>query len=376
MNIKKVKIYFLSGLMEQKMRNFGSSLNNLIQNSDCRIQIFSMVFLFSTLFLFSQNVTITTKTDTNNVLIGDQVHLTISVKSDKKTNIVMPEIPDSAGKIVFIAKSKIDTVLNGKDFVLNQKLTLTSFDSGTFVIPQFTAMYEKSGYTTLYPVSTDSFFLRFRTVRVDTAKPFKDIKGQLEEPISWEEYLPYVYWTLGVIIAIIAGYYLWKRFKPKKQETLEYDPKIPPYIIALESLKQLDNEKLWQKGYVKQYHSRLSDIIRTYIERRFKFLAMEMVTDDILSEMRKHVSDSKQVENLRYSLQLADLAKFAKFQPLPDENSNSMNKMYEFVNTTANIDNAATSVGPATETLENAQVLQPVTNEPKNKTGNIGEVKN
>jgi len=362
--------------MEQNIRIYRSAMIHLIQNSKFRIQNYLILFLFSTLFLYSQNVTISTKSDTNNVLIGDQVHLTISVKSDKKTNIVMPEIPDSAGKIVFISKSKIDTLLNDKGFILNQKVTLTSFDSGTFVIPQFTAMYEKIGYSTLYPATTDSFFLRFRTVRVDTSKPFKDIKGQLDEPVSWEEYLPYIYWTLGVIIAIIAGYYLWKRFKPKKIEYQEYDPKIPPHIIALESLKQLDNEKLWQKGYVKQYHSRLSDIIRTYIERRFKFLAMEMVTDDTLTEMKKHVSDSKIIENLRYSLQLADLAKFAKFQPLPDENSNSMNKMYEFVNMTATSENVSTAADKSTGNKDNVTVPQPIPNEPNSNTSNIGEVKN
>lgn len=301
-----------------------------------------ILICFTSGFLSAQNVSVNIKTDTNNVLIGDQIKVTLTINTDAKTNIVMPTIPDSAGKLVFVGFTKIDTLNQGLQ--LKQVIVLTCFDKGEYWLPPFTIMYEKKGISTLYPVSSDSILMKFRTVAVDTTKEFKDIKPTLEEPFTWDEYLPYIYTIGGILLLAVAAYFLWKRFKPRKTEELEYDPKIPPHVFAIEALKQLDNEKLWHKGFVKQYYIRLTEIIRTYMERRYKIMALEMITDDIIEELAKLKIDKTLLDKMKFSLETADLAKFAKFQPLPDENTRSMNTMIEFVNATAEEVTEATTV--------------------------------
>jgi hypothetical protein len=59
-----------------------------------------------------------------------------------------------------------------------------------------------------------------------------------------------------------------------------------------------------------------------------------MTSGEILNEIRK-LSDADSVyENLKQILSVADLVKFAKYKPYPDENDLSIMNAYLFVNQT------------------------------------------
>ncbi len=283
---------------------------------------------------YAQNVSVRAVADTNNVLIGDQIKLILEARSDKKTNIILPAMPDSIGKLEILSRSKIDTLDSGKVYSLKQSFVITSFDSGTFAIPPFVVMYAKTGMNQLYAVQTDTMYFRFNYVPVDTSKAIKDIKPPLAEGWSILEYLPYILIGIGIIALALLGYFLWKKFRKEKEPAPEYDPKIPPHVIALAALKQLDDEKLWQKGKVKLYHIQLTEIIRTYIERRFKISALEMITSEIIQELEEKHVETELVMNMKKVFEKADLVKFAKHEPLPDENTSSMTLAVDFVNRT------------------------------------------
>jgi hypothetical protein len=82
------------------------------------------------------------------------------------------------------------------------------------------------------------------------------------------------------------------------------------------------------------YHSRLTDILREYIENRFKIQAMEQTTDEILFGFRNAAVDEESKHKLKQVLSLADLVKFAKEQPLPNENESSLSNVYDFIHGT------------------------------------------
>ena len=280
---------------------------------------------------YSQNVTAKASLDTLRGLIGDQFKLKLEVQSDKKTNILLPSMPDSIGKLVLVSRSRIDTVDSNGKFLLRQQFVMTCFDTGWFQIPPLTVFYEKKG--TIIPDSavTQALQIKFNTVKVDTSQAIKDIKAPLNVPINIWEYLIYFIIALLVIGAGIAGYFLWKKYRKRLEPKPKYDPKIPPHIYALEALKQLDDEKLWQKGKTKLYYIKLTEIIRTYLERSFDIPALEMISSDIVNEMLKVKIDMEFVERMGKIFETADLVKFAKYQPLPDVNTLSMNLCVDFV---------------------------------------------
>jgi len=110
---------------------------------------------------------------------------------------------------------------------------------------------------------------------------------------------------------------------------------LPPHVVALSELDKVKQEKPWQQGRSKEYHTELTNIIREYIERVFSINSMEMTSEEILEHLRTLRSEQKSAySGLKQILQLADLVKFAKFDPSPDEHELSLLNAYLFVNQT------------------------------------------
>lgn len=315
--------------------------------------IFLLVGGLFTSYLHSQGTTATATLDTNSIFIGEQTKLTLKVeyKTDQgDIKIDFPKIADTLLKeIEVVGKSKVERFIpDSSDMSIMaqmQTLIITSFDSGYYAIPPFRFIINGD---TGKAIQTEPILFAVNSVPVDTTIAIKDIKPPIEVPFSWKELLPYVYGGLAALAAI-AGLmfliiYLVKKQK-KKPVPQVIIPKIPVHVITLEQLEKLKEEKLWQNGKLKEYHSQLSDIIRQYIEKRFYINAMEQVTDEIMYSFRTVDLSDELKSKLRQILFLSDLVKFAKEHPLPNENEASWNNAYEFVMATKK---------------EEIQVLQPI----------------
>jgi hypothetical protein len=301
-----------------------------------KLSVLSIIlFLLAALPGAARQIEVNTEADTSQALIGERIGLRLNVSYPQQTEIIWPSIGDTLGRLEIIRRSAVDTLRADSVVSLRQKFAVTSFDTGNIAVPNFTVMYEKPGITTLVPASSNTFALRFKTVEADTSGAIKDIKGPIDEPVTLMEILPYVFAVLALAGAAFAiFFYLKKRKSKEKQPEPEFDPEIPPHVFALEALRNLEKEKLWQNDQVKKYHIRLTEIIRIYIQRRFDIPALEMTTDEILERMSQAGISSDLNGKLRQLLTLGDLAKFAKFRPLPEENSLSMTNAYDFVEST------------------------------------------
>ena len=97
----------------------------------------------------------------------------------------------------------------------------------------------------------------------------------------------------------------------------------------------LKEKKLWQNDQIKQYYSGLTDILRTYLENRYRISALEQTTYEIVSTLKQqNLTEQKALNLLSFVLEYGDLAKFAKYKPLPDENDKSMKNAYAFIEKT------------------------------------------
>jgi hypothetical protein len=86
---------------------------------------------------------------------------------------------------------------------------------------------------------------------------------------------------------------------------------------------------------VKRYYTRLTEITRHYIERLYDIPAMESTTEEILQAFRRaNPEDQLLDEILMELLELADLVKFAREDPLPVDNQTNLNNAYIFVQKT------------------------------------------
>jgi hypothetical protein len=119
------------------------------------------------------------------------------------------------------------------------------------------------------------------------------------------------------------------------EELVNNEPLRPAEDVALEKLDVIREQKIWQQGRLKEYHTELTDVIREYISRRFAVSSVEQTSDETLRALRPLLSDQKELfDQLRKMLTLADLVKFAKWTTTPDENEQSLRSAYSFVKET------------------------------------------
>ena len=136
---------------------------------------------------------------------------------------------------------------------------------------------------------------------------------------------------LLLVIVLIGIWYYFKKRKKPVPVVVEVKPLVPLHLQALNKLNALRDKKLWEQEEVKQYHSELTDIIREFLEKRYKIRAMEQTSDEIFSGIR-HLEIAEENRNqLRQILMLADLVKFAKQKPLNADNEQSMANAIGFV---------------------------------------------
>jgi hypothetical protein len=103
----------------------------------------------------------------------------------------------------------------------------------------------------------------------------------------------------------------------------------------LQKLDKIRDEKLWQRGRDKEYHTEVTDVLREYIQGNTGIDAPDMTSYELLGALDNLRHENKTAfQTLNKILQLADLVKFAKWRPLPDENEQSLKDAYFFVNET------------------------------------------
>lgn len=286
--------------------------------------------------VISQTGQATAKVDTAAIAIGQQVWLQLNFTVPKESKVIWPFLKDSlTSHVEIVRKSAIDTVTKGEYINYSQRLTITSFDSGVFTIPPIGIAYQLGNDTATQRAFSEAITFQVQTVKVDTTKAIRDIKGPMGAPLTFAEIVPWVLAGFALIFVIaLLWYYLKQRKHNKPFITLPRKPKQPEYLIALESLEELKSRKLWQNGRIKEYYSELTDIIRSYIENQMGISAIEMTTEEILKSFADKDGGSGLLNRLRQVLTTADLAKFAKAQPLMSDNELSMQNAIEFVKET------------------------------------------
>lgn len=296
---------------------------------------------FLSFYSFSQGISFKATLDSTKIIIGDQVKLTLTAKYSKGYQVFFPDIRDTlTDKVEVVENLGIDTIKAENGYlVLRQKYLITSFDSGYYKIPSIKLGFKiNSKEDSLF---SNELALEVFTVPIDTTKQaICDIKAQIDTPFTLKEFFQRFYPIMLAVLIIallgLAGWYLYKKYKKKEPIIKKISkPKEPAHIIAYRELEYIKSEKLWQKNRVKDYHSQLTEVIRVYIEDRYEISAMEQTTHEILQSFSNAgLLDSKSFEVLQQMLTLADFVKFAKVEPLPDENDLSLKNAFHFVDNT------------------------------------------
>jgi len=283
--------------------------------------------------------------DSTTLFIGDQTDLHLRATCEAGEQVQMPVLAEQlVDGIEIVDRTIVDTTtLQDGRVQYNQYLTLTSFQDSLFYIEPLAFV---SGDDTVW---SESLMLNvvqpFEMDSTDMA--ITDIKGIYKAPIWWWGILRWVLLALAIAGVGIGGYYLItylrNRFGDASATDVPTEPLRPAEEVALEKLDAIREQKIWQNGQVKEYHTQLTDVVREYIARRFEVSSTEQTSDETLRAMRGLLSEKKELyDDLRKMLTLADLVKFAKWTTTPDENELSLRSAYTFVKETTYIEEEQT----------------------------------
>ena len=304
--------------------------------------IFSKLFLvivFAASALYAQEqslIEVQSEVDTSTITIGDRIKYSITIDRDKDLRIMKPGEGLNLGMFEIKDYKFHDPAEKDGRLIEKYEFTISVYDTGKFTIPPFPVAYfpvDTSQQYKIIEASAIDIYVQ-SVISGDDAKELKDIKFPLYIPFNYFFWISMAVVVIFVIVIAYLGYLLWKRRKEKGFLFSPPPPPRPAHEIALEALEELYQSSLLDEKQYKEFFSRLSEIIRTYLEGRYFFDALEETTSETMRDAKKHVDETNLLDDLENILELSDLIKFAKYIPQEKEVEEAKDQSLNFVNAT------------------------------------------
>jgi hypothetical protein len=242
------------------------------------------------------------------VTVGDRLTMTVTVEHPAGATVTWPDSLDLSPFEVLEARSEDGTTRSSAAF------TLTAFELGMLEIPALDVVVTAAGGTEEV-VSTSPYAVEVVSVGTDESGDIRDIRGPLGVGMS-----PFRLALLILLPLLLAAllFVFARRLRSRQDDgalpALGPLPR-PAHEIALEALVALGGSGMLERGAVKEFHIEASDILRRYVEARFRVEALEMTTREVLAGLEAVRSEPRFRDGLGSFLEQCDLVKFAKVRP-------------------------------------------------------------
>ncbi len=293
------------------------------------------VALFAGLCANGANTVIKASLDSAYLLMGKQTLLHVSVVGNLPDNCNV-QVVDTAWRdveIIGISEPTYKDLGNNRKELL-QDVIVQSFDSGMYTLPP---IYFIDGGET---IASNRPVLKVLPVAVDSMITVHDYADVVDIKRHFLDYLPdwlsdYGIWILLALVIIGgAAFVYFKWLRKGKLPLMPVKKPVPPYQLAMQQLQTLHDEHLCEKGEEKEFYTRLTDILRTYLDARFGINAMEMTSTQIRRSLRENADTKMSEKYMSRILEIADFVKFAKIRPLPEDNASAYKSALQFVEDT------------------------------------------
>ena len=280
-----------------------------------------IVLLVLVVNLYSFEQTLSPK---ENVTIGDKVVLNIKAEGLTVDSLDKSKLRDlNFGDFELL---DIQSAQDGSvDFILSTykpgKVELLSVE-----IPYIYNDQKKFVKTTALPIEIKSV--------LDPNNPSVDIRD-IKEIIKFNHgLLWYLTFVVILFILIIFSYFIYKFIKNKNRKPTQEEiiQSIPPKEYALKQLEELSSLNLIEKGHIKEYYDKLSDIIRFYVSRTYCVDGMEKTTTELYSMLKNKITPEQNRELKNYLVN-CDFVKFAKLIPTQEDIKKDFDTAKNFIET-------------------------------------------
>lgn len=272
-----------------------------------KVILHCLLFLLGAIFFADAQVLIKSLPEKDKILVGEDLRVTIEARMPlgQKYNWFKP---DSIPHFEWVDQGKPEEKDGVDGKIVQQTLTISSYDTGYWTLPKFSIKVAGRTY------STDTVGIRVDyDAGFDPSQEYRDIKEAeaVELPASFDKR----WWILSaaslVILAIMI--YLWRRGR-KKMPANQNIPTLSAYDEALQALNELRKQQS-DTALSKTFYTKLNDIFRNYLSRQLQVSSFEKTNDDIIGQLKQFSMPPDAFNRMAQALRMSDFVKFAKYQP-------------------------------------------------------------
>ncbi len=252
--------------------------------------------------------------DTTMIHLGDPVSVLLRVDHPAGWSVAWPDsLAVAPFEVLNYAVAPPSAAPEGDGVVSAAALALTSFELGELEIPAIEIPLAGPGGA-VRSLFTDPFRIGVESVGIDESGEIREIRGPLAIARNWWLLAP---WLLLAAAVGAGGFWLRGRLRERAVPEVAKpgSPPRPHRLVALEALDELERSSLLERGQVKRWHVRVSEIVRTYVEGQLEVPALEMTTPEVVAGLREAALGGRLADRFRTFLERCDLVKFAKLRP-------------------------------------------------------------
>jgi len=273
------------------------------------------------------SISVKSELDRASITIGEPVQYSVTTKHGPSIQI-LSSIPAPSSDIFKIKKIEDIREVDGDGTILEgKKFTLTTFRLGEYILDAVKIEYREKG-ADIQSIETNRLFLKVKSVMGDEEQTdIRAIKSVLSIPKNL--WLP-LGAGLGILL-LIAALLIIKRLRKGPAIEAPAERVLSAEEDALLHLTQLFESDLLGRGRIKEYYLKYSEVLRIYLERRFKIQAVESTTQEIQRYLKEELADKSLRSLINEVLEFSDLAKFAKLKPEVQEINEMNHKAREII---------------------------------------------
>ena len=267
----------------------------------------------------NNSISIEASLDTNQVTIGDVIHLTVEIRAISNQRLVFSELNvenpiEIREKSIFKEENKI-------------QFQIVIWDTGSFTIPGYSVGISHVQDSTLdFWLETNPLEITVVSTLVGdvqpTIKPMKE-PVPIVYPTPWAKITQWSFLIFTILIFLFA----WS-----KRQT--YDSFVPAHYENVQSSFSRAVERLEKLGSElndKTFYVNLSHILREFVEHSVFIKSLEMTTEEIIANKRIIPIDNFLLEQWISLLSRADQIKFARGITSENQRIEDINWSKEFL---------------------------------------------
>ncbi|MFM2191087.1 MAG: hypothetical protein RLZZ118_44 [Bacteroidota bacterium] len=276
-----------------------------------------IIFICCAIAIHAQDVQFSVGVDSNEVLIGDVIHLTVKLSyPTEKYALIFPNINEMfTSPFKIIEQGKIDTTESSRYTTMQQTTTIASYDSGLYMLPKLHVNGLRTDADSSIDIIADSLLIRVSEVPININGDIKDIVDAKIISERWEKIgiISAVILLVLLIIGLIIYWWIEKRKLQKNKPINVYD-------VVMKRMKAIENNSPNNIDEAKEYYSTITDSIKYYIQQRWQMPIRDKTSMETIRLLQEHKYTLQIVPALQNIFSLADMVKFAKMDSSASQN--------------------------------------------------------